>query len=130
MARLRCGIGFFELGVLLWSIGRNGFYFLVSRLQEGNKGGKYTHVYIELHLQVTRTTRPTTNPQVFARAGTRANPTRVTPYFKHGTSDLAESICVCPMCVLHLSVTGYGVKQTGVPASLALERRSEPAVSY
>jgi hypothetical protein len=113
MARLRCGIGFFELGVLLWSIGRNGFYFLVSRLQ-----------------QVTRTTRPTTDPQVFARAGTRANPTPVKPYFNHGTSDLAESICVCPMCVLHLSVTGYGGKQTGVPASLALERRSEPAVSY
>jgi hypothetical protein len=29
---------------------------------------------------MTRTTRPTTDPQVFARAGTRANPTRVTPY--------------------------------------------------
>jgi len=48
-AKLRCGIGFCELRILLWSIGGNSFYFLVSRLQEGNKGGNIpmcTSIYI------------------------------------------------------------------------------------
>jgi hypothetical protein len=52
-AKLRRGIGFCELRILLWSIGGNGFYFLVSRLQEGNKGGNIpmcTSIYIYLHL--------------------------------------------------------------------------------